>query len=1341
MQKSVWSLDGVSEYPLSQPMVGQKDFYHIFNNFVESLSNATMARIFPLIADWGIGKSRIGFELVSQVIGKDKGWIIRKADQEPEKVRILAENFADGILPIYISYSDMNHDYLGSGEWVPFGTYIALKGLATAEDKENLTFGERVAVDLVNHLEPMGFSQDRLKEILKVDHYQEDELLMEEDILDQCVVAAKDYFKRLGIERFMIIADEVESKTEIINNDIDEETKKKLDGEAIQLINHAIKHENEKNKYPYISYLLLCSPAIGDQFEGLGALDRRNEILEIEQNSFADITDYIEYLKKDEQVFDYPEGLVEAAYTIAGGNFGWFNMIMGSIDQYIINNGMASPAKIFEDRLKSVSRFEKLLDKASLEYIQVADKYRPLVKELVLLQLPRPETDFDSAQLNALKTAKTEMGEQVFAEFKVVTLNKPELANHLVHEGDYENIGEDVFSNAYGGDFDLDVLLRSIKTFSLGTEENEYLVGADKATFIDQIRMLYPDEEAETAAELIYDLIQTKITGDDTTYIGPSFSFLSRFDKRYASSTGQAGYLITPEDNQALEEQLEEMMKDRGKEVNRIITGFCRVIEKGYPTTNELNLDLPAKRIKFNDAAVPLTVHPEGYVDVVWGQDITKLKRVLKSRKIANEGVHPIFVLASSSAIEQEVKQIKEEITRVGRGIIFISLNKIQQEVLEVLAVDRDYLDLREARFFTKQFRDRVNQIHNVIQDKSKEWFEGIDSQGWVLRPIKPDRRKNQEIIRTIAKGYKEMLINDCSLLELEAEDSQLSDEEYEELKNIMSKLELPKKFSNKDYKTIGIFKEEDQDYIAQVPLCFSRLISYLADTKKSWDQIQKDFYFSLQESVATGKSMMKIIRQLSIFLQELGVIEIEEQHNVRKTKRSLETKYHVVETWLENEYDQILDGLAKVLGSWYIKRLQDTRKNEHYKKLNDAKESINNLEIDKLKKVTVNLKKIWTDVVDKLETFNSNCDYVYKKDGWNQLEFNTGVIQNLDPLDKSRPIWERLRYIQLFHQYISRIKKPAIEKIEEKIDQVMTDNEYRGYEIPVAPLTLLLREYKKEISYSTDVDRTKTVRLEGDSTEMLAHNLKEAKYNKALTRLKSILSKCGLGLSDSAVEWQNSGLINRYQVIKESFQKIVDDYLENKDEVEYWENFFETAPESWKENKSFKQLKRIVLGLQTFLEAGLQEKIEDAEEEGKITKLLDIMEEEVKNNLNLGEQLKGTITSVQNFVKEKKNSWYDERLINAINRLRANNNQERFSYDKSQLPQEDAYQKAKSRVSKLMGDLQVEGEDYFADLKTTFDFYIRVVENNGEVDWNKYQDEQQELLEQGLIKIKIEVV
>ncbi|MFW6028741.1 MAG: hypothetical protein ACOCRO_00660 [Halanaerobiales bacterium] len=1344
--KSVWSVHAVSEYPLNQPMVGQEKFYNYFSNFVETLGSSRMARIFPLIADWGIGKSRIGFELVSEVLGKDKGWVIRGDNNSAREVRILEDNFDDNILPIYISYSDMNHEDLAWDEWVAFGTYVALKGLAGFEGGTNKSksFRERIASDLVDHLQPFGFSSNKLKSILKLDTYSEEDLLDIENqgLLDDIISEAHVYFANLGIKHFMIIADEVESKTEVIKDKAsDEELKKKLDGDAIQLISHAIKHEDVRTKHPYVSYLLLCSPAIGDQFRGLGALDRRMDMCEIKRNSFADISYFLQELTSKDLVPEYPEGLVEAAYTIAGGNFGWFNVIMAHVDQYLQNNGNANTAEIFKYCLNSVSRFDKLLDKSSLEVINVNEQYRPLVEEHLLLQLPKSLTDISDSELRALQSAKTELGDLVFKRFKLVELNKPEIANYLVQQGDYEPLEEGIYSNVYGGEFDLDLMLKSIKTFSLNTEKNEYLVGSDKETFINQIRMLYPEDEAERAAELLYDLLQEKIDDNASEYIGPSFSFLSRFNKQYSSNTGQSGYLVDNVENERLEKQLQEIKNDRENHIDRILTGFSRIIKQNYPSVKDLDIDLPAKRIEFLERPISLLVHPANIVDVIWGQDTDKLKEGLQKKVIAQEGVHPIFVLSSTSAIRDDIVKLQEDFDRVGRGIIFMSLNKVQISDLEVFGVKKEYIDISNSRSFTRSFRERINRIKDEINDKSKGWFEKIDRDGWILRPIKPDRKNNDEIIRDITKVYKKMLIENKTLLEVEAQNNELDKDLVERVRNILPKLSVPSRLATKGYKTIGIFKEENGDYTAHIPKSFPRLLSYLGESRKADGDIEKDFYFSLQEAVSSGNSVSKIIKQVKLFLQELGVIEREDHFN-RVTENALKLKYLSVKEWLDDSYDKIINQLASVINDNFINQFRTTKKANYERRLHDAKKILDGLKIDKLQKLSTNNNKNWQSIIIKLDDFYETCKYIYDKEKWNNLSFNENEIETLKPLEDNTLIWRRIRLIQLFHEHVNKLKKPAAEKIEAKVNDISDDSKYKGFNIPISPITLMLKEYKKELDYSTDATMTQSAVIVDHYTDTLAFKLQDAQYKDALERLRRILNECGLTWTAAdGIDWTESGLIERYKRSKNNLQKIIDGYLDNEVRVEKWNTFFSNASEEWKSNHEYKRMNQLYSTLKLFLEGGLQQTLDDEEADTGVKNLLEVMESEVNNKLQFVGQLKGSIDSVENFVKERYYYLYDHRLIKAVNKIKAKQGEGPYTYHPSDLPEEETYKEAKEKVENLMNEFRVDGNQYFDNMQTTFDFFINVVNDIDNIDWNSHQNEERELMNKGFIKIKREVI
>ncbi len=51
--------------------------------------------------------------------------------------------------------------------------------------------------------------------------------------------------------------------------------------------------------------------------------------------------------------------------------------------------------------------------------------------------------------------------------------------------------------------------------YSLYVGENEYIIGAEKETFLDQVGMLYPEEGVEEAATLLFEYIMKRLRKRD----------------------------------------------------------------------------------------------------------------------------------------------------------------------------------------------------------------------------------------------------------------------------------------------------------------------------------------------------------------------------------------------------------------------------------------------------------------------------------------------------------------------------------------------------------------------------------------------------------------------------------------------------------------------------------------------------------------------------------------------------------------------------------------------------------------------------------------------------------
>src|SRR5699024_5025835 len=152
------------------------------------------------------------------------------------------------------------------------------------------------------------------------------------------------------------------------------------------------------------------------------------------QNSYADITDYIESLQKEGKVGRYPEGLVEAAYTIAAGNFGWLNVVMAHCNQYLENNPDAETGQILLDLATSVPRFkDSLIDISQLDYIDTNPVHKPLIKKALLRQLPVPREKYSEEEEQVLLSAKHIEGIPLFKEFIAIPLTKSDIGFHLVN--------------------------------------------------------------------------------------------------------------------------------------------------------------------------------------------------------------------------------------------------------------------------------------------------------------------------------------------------------------------------------------------------------------------------------------------------------------------------------------------------------------------------------------------------------------------------------------------------------------------------------------------------------------------------------------------------------------------------------------------------------------------------------------------------------------------------------------------------------------------------------------------------------------------------------------------
>lgn len=1351
---SIWSPFGTSDFPLNQPMVGQKEFYDIFKSFTITMKTAGMATIFPLISKWGIGKSRIGFEVISEALDMDKGWIVND-DGEQKEVRIFKPNLEDKVLPIYIRYSQMCHEDLIGDNWVAYGTYIALTYLCKEPDG---SIQGKIVEEIQNALLPMGFDRETLSEILEVNNIELDDLVIDGSKLDKLTRKGIEYIKRFNINHILIVCDELETAGEIAKYGIekDKELQSKIDGEAIQVITNAIKHEDPRKKYPEVAFLLLCSTVIGGSIQGIGALDRRTEMYEMLQNSFADIYDFIEYLKGKDMIPNYPNGIIEAAYTIAGGNFGWFNVIMHNVDQKIEDTNIKKDVgHIFENILNSSSRFnQSLIDKSTFDYIECNEKFKDTIKHALLKQIPNKKDLYTPDEINEMLEAKDIEGGRLFKEFYCIKLKKDKIGSYLTSQGYKKDIG-DIFVNNIGGSFDLEILLRSLKTFSIGVGENEYIVGKDEETFLDQLRMLYPKEEVEEVAKYLYSYILEKLQVEElkeANYIGPNFAFLSKLNKRYRVDKDKFGYVPDSDKNKEIETLLSERSKNRKDEVKRILSGACRSLELSYPEESFYTINgIDCVRTKVENGPF-LDVHNNGIVDIIWGKDEEKLKDVLLDNKLIKDGVHPVIVI-SDSVISNEFteKFLRDKYDGIGKCLIFINITRLQKDILEVISLDKEILDIRENKnTITPILKEKIRKIRDYIQTTANEWFDKIDSEGWVLRPI-IYKKQWDSAMNILPYGFKKMLIHDLDSEEVGSKKNhKLSSSDYTEFNVAIRNILIGKVNEGQGYKETGLFvKNEHGNYMVAIPSCVNRILKFNGNSNRTTKEYEDKFFFSMSKEIKSKK----IVEQWIIFMMGIDLLfKTKDGFIKRQSAFELNGKYDIVKNWLDVDCKEELKDMKKVINGPYLKVLEDNQIPYYKGKLQEAEDVKGKIKIEILEDIEPNSYNNFKDTIEKITKFNELCYEVYDKDGWTNIKnYSPNIIKDIKIDDKDKPLWFRIRHIHLFIDYINNLKLPAEKAIVEKIQEIKENCIYEDIMLPIAPITNILEKYCNELQNSTDYNK---MTMSGTGTMVnhlntLAYKLQDGDFSGSAKRIEEILKYCGLEqLENNELKWSNeNGIIGEYKNIFKGFKFIVDRY-KCKQEAEKWVQYFSDAPTNLKNNKDVKSLEDIIGKLDFFINGGLEQDIDDAgsymlPKPEDYIKLLKDKIDEMKIQVGL---IDGYKSNVMNLARSEKNDLRDEDLIKTIDKIRTHKGRNPASIEiiMNEYPKESSFNETKKAMENKMSNLEQEGEQFFENSpnlkKTTFKFYKEIVVKNGNIDWENHLEEMKELLAEKIIRQKIEV-
>jgi hypothetical protein len=304
-------------------MVGQEQVHRHLETAIKNFqpTEGSSAWFCVLTSTWGGGKTRTADEIVGQVTGESLGWIDRTGAQLPT---IVQPDFADGVLPVMVSYKWAIKQVEEVGRKLPFTAWIprmALAGLIALRDKASPQLKS-----VMEHLEtfklPVAQAIRGLPRLADVT----DEAQVVQSIIDT--------MKAHDLNRLLVIVEEVEDPSEIRNKPggvLGQEAYQEIKDTYLDVIPEVLKSDTERQRFPNVGFLLLCSPAVYSTIEKIPSQARRHYAVPIGRNTVADLCGYLAHLRKaDPNIPDYSEALIRAAYLAVDRNMGWMNVIMYS---------------------------------------------------------------------------------------------------------------------------------------------------------------------------------------------------------------------------------------------------------------------------------------------------------------------------------------------------------------------------------------------------------------------------------------------------------------------------------------------------------------------------------------------------------------------------------------------------------------------------------------------------------------------------------------------------------------------------------------------------------------------------------------------------------------------------------------------------------------------------------------------------------------------------------------------------------------------------------------------------------------------------------------------------
>lgn len=1154
-----WAAGGVSGYPVKHPLIGQGDFFNKFQHFLRLNTQEEFVQVFAAIAAWGVGKSSLGFQVISQINDTSRGWFVRDETGALQDARLFKdEPERSQYLGLYLRYSQIRNDYQNIDNWFGFGLYKALVPLATGQFDNSIHLS--IARETSDRLEVRGFQRAKLAAALELEKKHSDQELFENPTLVTTLCEqAYAYLQTFGIKYMLLVLDELETAGEASTYGIEEKDMKYMDGRAIKMIGAAIKEEDPRRKLPWLRYLALCSPVIGQELREIQSLARRFELMELQANAFSDVSDFVRKLGEQGRLSaTYPQGLVEAAYSMSAGNFGWFNVLMANVETKLHELGAGvSLGKLFSETARSSSRIsDYVLDTKSLEHLTLPAIYKPQSAEFLFGQLPRPLAVWPEPVRKALSEARNEFDEPIACLFRKVVWDEAQCEKAL-REAKFTRDGARWRCPNVPEPLNLEQLLANLGTFAIHETagaaptggQHSLLIPTQQKEFVQLLQTLYPHPAAEDAARALWKSLAGGADFPDgsATHLGPSLAMLSRLDLRMRRQQQNTFVFRTPDENAAFDKAMALTKKQNEKERGlQILTGTMRLLDENWDyqtveaglTTEllavETSKDSQRKGLITFDG---LKLHPEARAVFALVKSQSELEKLCDqiSEQHRRQGRTPVVAFTSSHQLQDVFNSSDLPKFKTARGYLKLyQLSTNEEFMLHQIGLGREAsigFQLNR-RLLSTPFDGRLQALRRGITESLTEWRRELNQAGRIAWPFRSSG--------TLKPADRDLLIRAWRKLLIESEPSkaladldETSGLKVEDIKAILGRLDITPKARSAGYapdERAFLFDPLGDSAEPKFPPFLRFIANRALKNAVTWDleRGREEWFWGY---CWEGTKPADVFKDWMALLSDVGLVEETGTGDNIRDKRykpvplpTLTGLRNEADNWLTSDLGPIVLRLAGVFGEGKVMEMfgpkglkPGTKVNRAAQLLDDAKkllEQTTSLETNyDPGKVDADAQTITlrTDCRNRLKT-KDLVDWVFVKDRFTTITLDDN-LKTINFENDDVPLWERIGKADKLATYF-KDQRAKMTTRAEALQKLIKDesNELAGF-----PTFVFTRQLERIKSVLAAAEKPAGASALGETTlaqystpGTLAFLLKDLKAQQAIEKLEQLAVELG---------------------------------------------------------------------------------------------------------------------------------------------------------------------------------------------------------------------------------------